>query len=91
MLGWLYPETISGYVGGMMQDGSNLAYVKGLIPGQPEWVLEQIAAEFDKYDAVIKVMREQLQLGIDISEAEMVLGEQWRDKSKKLIQGEWPL
>lgn len=29
---------------------NNLAWVKGIIPGQPEWVCETIAAEFDLYD-----------------------------------------
>lgn len=40
----------------------NHAYVRGLLPGQPAWVVEQIAEEFDKYDDRIAVLQMQLNL-----------------------------
>lgn len=29
----------------------NYGWVRGLIPGQPEWVYDVLVAEFDRYDA----------------------------------------
>jgi hypothetical protein len=39
----------------------NLAWVRGLIPGQPAWVCELIAEEFDRYDARIAELQAQIE------------------------------
>lgn len=39
----------------------NLAWVKGLVPGQPSWVYEIIAEEFDRYDNKIAELRAQIE------------------------------